>query len=521
MWNRAKPLLTLAEKIWHGPNGNSSKAFGLAEYETQYERLYGDFAQTVRALIKNEVAGRTDIPSVQWTKARPKDAESLSKKLADRGLSASIAIADEIKDLAGVRLIFYTDSDAEAFVQARVIPSLFDVEWREVKVHHPIAENKQQKYQGIHYIIRLKPDMVTMNPRLWRFSGLRCEIQIQNILMHAWAETSHDILYKSPLADGFGKKERGELDVTLRHVADAYLRRAAYTFQHVQETNASLLKGNDLYQRGIRKTLFEVADNNELSEVLSVLSDHTMQRIDNIEAEYPGILSALLIATERAQTRPRKDTQTSYGVLPGTEYPQILNAALEVMSRVRYLAIAQTLHGYIKLFQIATDNEQRKSVLEELKKLAENNLQVWKQHGPIVQYVVMQELAGLDKSQTELRPVLETIWREQLSTELESVGGGYSQFVITTSPVKPSDAVREIRAAALSDVFSAFDRAPTDEDRYRLSAILSDATRLPNQGYSNELCASILEDADTIIDFFRNRLGSFSLEFRAHLEQQI
>jgi ppGpp synthetase/RelA/SpoT-type nucleotidyltranferase len=66
-------------------------------------------------------------------------------------------------------------------------------------------ENQGVRYCTVHYTVRLRDDHMRLSEYA-RSNGMRCEIQIQTILNHAWSETSHDILYKDKLGDGYGGK---------------------------------------------------------------------------------------------------------------------------------------------------------------------------------------------------------------------------------------------------------------------------------------------------------------------------
>jgi ppGpp synthetase/RelA/SpoT-type nucleotidyltranferase len=168
----------------------------LDDYEKTYGAIYTEFADAVRSIVKDAISATAGLPRLQSTKARGKTATSLKLKLEDRGLLASERIEDEIKDLAGVRLIFYTNTDIDRFIDACLIPNTFDVDLKEARIHHPTDENQRQRYQAIHYTVLLSEKHAAL-PRYSRFGGMRCEIQLQAVLNHAWAETYHDVVFES------------------------------------------------------------------------------------------------------------------------------------------------------------------------------------------------------------------------------------------------------------------------------------------------------------------------------------
>ena len=129
-----------------------------------------------------------ETPRPQSIQLRAKSIESLRKKLDAQGLLESDSIEKHIKDLAGVRLIFYTNTDVNRFINSGLLQQGFEVDWKETRIHHPVSENTERRYQGIHYTVYLSAEHIAL-PEYARFKGLRCEIQIQTVLNHAWAET--------------------------------------------------------------------------------------------------------------------------------------------------------------------------------------------------------------------------------------------------------------------------------------------------------------------------------------------
>ena len=51
-------------------------------------------------------------------------------------------------------------------------------------------------YVSLHYVLELSPERSRMS-EYRRFAGLKAELQIRSLLQHVWAETEHDLGYKS------------------------------------------------------------------------------------------------------------------------------------------------------------------------------------------------------------------------------------------------------------------------------------------------------------------------------------
>ena len=97
------------------------------EFKSSKQALYGDFADTIRFILDRAIKGAPNIPRPQAIQPRPKSIESLERKLRERSLIESTSIEDEIRDLAGVRLIFYTNGDVKRFLSSRLIVDNFTV----------------------------------------------------------------------------------------------------------------------------------------------------------------------------------------------------------------------------------------------------------------------------------------------------------------------------------------------------------------------------------------------------------
>jgi ppGpp synthetase/RelA/SpoT-type nucleotidyltranferase len=99
---------------------------------------YADLVGAVAAILRAAIAAHPIPFRLQLVQARAKDPESLKKKLEDRGLQATTTLEEDIKDLAGCRLIFYSNADVTRFQQSGIIRENFDVDWDRTKIHHPV-----------------------------------------------------------------------------------------------------------------------------------------------------------------------------------------------------------------------------------------------------------------------------------------------------------------------------------------------------------------------------------------------
>ncbi|NMB19709.1 MAG: RelA/SpoT domain-containing protein [Firmicutes bacterium] len=137
--------------------------------------------------------------------SRAKKIDSLAAKVESRAQEKAYQsireIYDDIVDLAGVRIALYFPGDRDEI--DHFIRTHFDVD--HVKdfpeaLQHPGAYQKRfLGYVGRHYRLRLKPE--TLAPTDQHLANYVIELQVGSVLMHAWAEVEHDLVYKS--TEGF------------------------------------------------------------------------------------------------------------------------------------------------------------------------------------------------------------------------------------------------------------------------------------------------------------------------------
>src|ERR1700736_2062842 len=101
------------------------------EYENHGRTLYGAFARLVRMVLEEAFASGEKVPRPQSFQNRAKVPDSLRVKLEARDLLGSATIEREIKDLAGVRVILYSNTDVDRLLNSRLIPTTLKVEWNE------------------------------------------------------------------------------------------------------------------------------------------------------------------------------------------------------------------------------------------------------------------------------------------------------------------------------------------------------------------------------------------------------
>ncbi len=135
---------------------------------------------------------------------RAKKPERLRDKLDKRNMEKQYAsiedIAEDIKDLAGVRIALYFPGDFHK-VQQMVEKHFQVVEYKKFpealqnkEPANPIYQKRFAGYWAIHYRAYLLASQVA--PEEQKYTKTIIEIQVASALLHAWAEVEHDLVYK-------------------------------------------------------------------------------------------------------------------------------------------------------------------------------------------------------------------------------------------------------------------------------------------------------------------------------------
>jgi ppGpp synthetase/RelA/SpoT-type nucleotidyltranferase len=490
------------------------------EFKNGGQKTYDELSRIVRRVIEEAAAADDAAPRVQAFQNRPKGIGSLKRKLANREVADSSTIEDQIKDLAGVRVVLYTNLELDQFLQKRYIIQSLDVHWDETKAHHPTDENGRTKYEGFHYVVGL-PDSMLAQPEYEKFKGLRCEIQIQTLLAHAWAESSHDIIYKGDETPGFGSKAEGSLRDRLNKVMDDQLKPAGYELDKVRADYLRLEQGKELFRREAFSTLKDAPDNNVRFQEFKGIADHLIPNYDDIPSVFPEIRRAVKEAVIAARGVQTKDIETPGGNFGGFSVKMVTDAALDIYANYRYADIEGVFGDLIDLYRSEEDADIRKRIIEICKKLAAFNLHAWKQVGPYVQIVLAEALATYSKEEIlAIRPIALAVWRELLGTEIDgSVMSSMDTITISKGAVPASADLQGIRDKAMSGLFTLLDAGEDDAQKSSAISALWHASQLPTGArYSNEMLGVALTDLTKIIGGLASRTDSFSFAVLQSIE---
>ena len=160
----------------------------------------------------------------------------------------------QVEDLCGLRIICFYSSDLAKV--ASIIHKEFVV--KESVNKETLLAPDSFGYRSLHFIVTVKDSWLNA-PNYRELDGIKAEIQVRTILMHAWADFEHKLLYKRP-----------------EHVPNQFKRtlcQLSALFEVADEQFDNLRKEKERYRRSITPRLFK--ENPDLLETTN---------LDNLQA---------------------------------------------------------------------------------------------------------------------------------------------------------------------------------------------------------------------------------------------
>jgi ppGpp synthetase/RelA/SpoT-type nucleotidyltranferase len=214
----------------------------LDRYRKEYD-FYLEAARLCRQRCEIELE-QSGIRAIVTYRAKSPDRlrDKVIARERDKKYRRMTQIYNDIVDLAGVRIALYFPGDLDEV--EGIIKNLFEVELKKEfpKDAGPPAYPKRfSGYAARHYRVRLRTS--DLNEISGRYADARIEIQVASVLIHAWAEVEHDLVYK-PRSGTLSEDEYAILDelnglVLAGEIALARLQRAQDLRLSTMETKFS------------------------------------------------------------------------------------------------------------------------------------------------------------------------------------------------------------------------------------------------------------------------------------------
>lgn len=493
----------------------------IAAYATEGRHRYGELAETVAAILRAAIA-RSGKMRLQEIQRRAKDLESLRKKIGKlNNPPEDVELA--VKDLGGCRLVFYTNSDVTSFLSAGIIQDNFEVDWGRTKIHHPTKDEPRsdELFHSHNYVVRLKPPRVDL-PEHAHLSGLWCEVQVQTTLNHAWSEMAHDTIYKKPELNGFGASLMKSIDERMASIMRDYLLPAGYEFQKVVTDFERLSAGKDLFDSKPLDALRQSADNNERYDILSRFLDTVLPHYDDIEGEQDKIRKAMVEVVQAARNNSPQAIETPFETRPGRTAEDVSRQALEVIDQLKYLgedAARRTWLALVSIYPGASSDADRKRILDSVHGLAKNDLRVWEVAGPVVQAVVVGELASMSpEAISAVRPVVLKAIGAMQNLEAEATAFKGDTFTLSRGVVPHSRELESIGDRCFQILRALLITSATDTERREVLAHLKQSGHVVFQSAPEATVAMVVRNAVKATDLIAELAPTLSFELRQELE---
>ena len=494
----------------------------LEEYKlsgrARYEKLAAITAELLERAITDDGGYR-----LQQIQPRAKTVESLSRRLEEKGQLGTDEIEAHRKDLAGCRIVFYTNNDVGRFVNSGLLRELFDIDWGRSKFHQPGPDQRSaaQLFQSDNYVLKLNPDRTALL-EYREFEGLYCEVQIQTTLNHAWAEMAHDTIYKRPELQGFGAREWEIIEKRLGEAMRKHLLPAGYLFQRIATDVQRLTEGKRLFDTGALDTVLAAKNNNERYEALAQLRDHVLPHYDDLRAVFPEfrdkLKEAWLVAGE-TETVPHAPP---FGGLRGIESLQVTGQIAGIMEQYRYVDLDETYAFIRDLYVQTSDPESRNQLVNLAESLASPTLEIWQHYGSVVQERLAETLSK-EKDIALIAPVVTTIASKILEPDITGKTWSSNAMTLHRGVIVHSDTLEKARRMVVETI-AAYAGSVTGDDDALQSAVnsLFDSGRTPQSGAeSPELAAMILSDLAHAVECMSGFAPKASLNARQDIESQL
>lgn len=158
------------------------------EWYSANRSTFKTLATKVEGIIKENL----DLKNITYhsINCRAKSIASYEEKAKQDKYSDAV---NEIKDMAGIRIITYLES--QGLEVSTIVKRIFTIDPENSVDQAKLLGADKVGYRSDHYIATLDEDRCKL-PEYKPYKGLPFEIQIRSLLQHAWAEIEHDRNYK-------------------------------------------------------------------------------------------------------------------------------------------------------------------------------------------------------------------------------------------------------------------------------------------------------------------------------------
>lgn len=188
----------------------------ISQFMENYRRKYTFYENAARLAAKALESALQSAGIRALVTSRAKDPGRLKSKAVHRNAVRETPyknmreIYDDMYDLSGVRVSLYFPGDRDKVdTLINDLFSLLEKKQFPDESKHPTYNKRFSGYWANHYRTHMKEELMT--PAQQKYAAARIEIQVASVLMHAWSEVEHDLIYK-PLQGSLSEEELSILD---------------------------------------------------------------------------------------------------------------------------------------------------------------------------------------------------------------------------------------------------------------------------------------------------------------------
>ena len=476
-----------------------------------------DFARTIESIVQNILQEKG--VKYQSVTHRVKSEESLRGKLSSPNAPNINKSVREVRDLVGCRVVFYLKKERDEALKHLK---------NEFK---GIAKIKSDPngYESSHLIVELDNDRLNLG-EYKRFKGakLKCEIQFTTVLDHAWAELSHDVIYKPE--EAIRRSNAFEVVTNLfSSVKKYHLAEAQRIFEMIYD-NLDVIK--QIHTQPGSSTLPIVLKLIDISTTtgdvytsLAILKDHMNQANINIP-QNNKIAKTLKDVLNRTKFLNKG---LAYGTFP-VEREQIVVLCLEILEQPQYFYFNEVFE-ILRGLSIDENLNVRQRALEGISKMAKYPYSP-KEHKLDYQvpFFILKEIEIWIETWNarDLRAYLSSIVqiaKALLSPSFDAMSsdGDFKAYWISGA-LPASDAIKSIRSRTVKKLRNLYHISKTVSDKQQVLDAFHTAmvrSNVPGQGDEVELDTIILENVNSIISFYSSFVESAEFEIVQTIKKQL
>lgn len=474
------------------------------EYKNSGHDHYSSLAKTVKTILCNDFSANNEY-HILAIQSRAKSIESLKIRLEESGELDTKDLQSVRKDLAGCRIIFYTNSSLETYMYSHKLHELFELESHSFKSNDPglFETDPSKMFEGLNVVVKLRE--TEDSAIYYQYKNSFCEIQIQTVFSHIWSELSHDTLYKIPKPINPPiQRALDENKPRLAEIRNKFLVPASRATQRMYNDFERARKQKPLFDRELLTSTVEAKDNNSRFEAVSKLKFYLKSILDELDSEATEILTTLEEAwrkAEKTKPHPSHNKLEWIGVYSSQDVTEAIVEILDLYA-VRFPEKIYSL--IVRLYDYTDSPDSRNHLLELSKNLVRYNYDSVDKTEPIIQ----RAIAHLMKHDTDtegISDVVISIASEILSTEVE--GSSFEKYVVTvkSKSLRYSETLSESRQLAIDSLFSIYEKASEFVTRnYALSELFA-AIDLPRRtNFNDRFAQMVFDDANYIIERLMN-----------------